>query len=137
MANGSSQSLPMESGVALLLTHPPHPWRHRYSFPSLSLNPLPSSHYRYSFSTRYRRWDSNAETVRSEGFNFGFKRRGDEEEEDEEYDEEDDYDGIRGKKKRWWSDESSRMKDGPSGILEETIDSIWIFKVQTLIHSFI
>lgn len=130
MANGSS--LPMESGVVSLLTRPPHPWRPRSSFTFLALNPLPTSQYRCSFSTRYRRWDSNAETVRSQGFNFGFKRGGDEEEEEEvDDDDEYEYDGIGWKKKRWWSDGTSRMDDGPFGILEETIDTVWIFKVQT------
>ncbi|XP_024194745.1 uncharacterized protein LOC112197994 [Rosa chinensis] len=128
----------MESGV-LVLTHP-HPWRPRYSLHSLFQNPRPpSSHLLRSYTTKYRRWDSNAETIRSKTFGFSFRDRRngdeDEEEDDDDYEEEDDYgyNTSKGKKKknkrRWWSDGPSEMEEKPVGVLEEAIDSVWIFKV--------
>ncbi|KAL6194660.1 hypothetical protein ACLB2K_035741 [Fragaria x ananassa] len=127
----------MESSV-LVLTHP-QPWRRpRYSLHSLFQNPpSPSSHLLRSYTTCYRRWDSNAETIRSKTFGFSFrdKRNQDEyEEEEDDYEEEEDYGystskGKKKKRRRWWSDGPSEMEEGPSGVLEEAIDSVWIFKV--------
>ena len=69
--------------------------------------------------------------MRSRSFGFDFRRpdqNDDAEEEDEDEDEEEEgFFSSRGKKRRWWSDE---VDDGPSrGILEEAIDTFWVFKV--------
>ncbi|KAM0963396.1 hypothetical protein FF1_022514 [Malus domestica] len=121
----------MESSV--LLTAQPHPWRPNYSFHFICQNPLPSSHLSRSYAPSYRRWDSNAETIRSQRFGFNFRDKGNgEKDEDDDEDEEDyEYSRREGKKKRrWWSDESSEMEEeGSGGILEDAIDSVWIFKV--------
>ncbi|XP_024025930.1 uncharacterized protein LOC21397618 isoform X1 [Morus notabilis] len=117
----------MASVVVIVLSHPPPPWRPTFPFHFLSLNPPPSFffHSRRSFSPAYRRWDSNAETVRSQRFGFGFKRKSDEEEDDDDEYEGKDYYRTKGKKRRWWSDD---MDDGSGGILEDAIDAFWIFK---------
>ncbi|KAI5348227.1 hypothetical protein L3X38_001114 [Prunus dulcis] len=123
----------MESSV-LLLTQP-HLWRPKYSFHSLCQNPLPSSQPSRSYTPKYRRWDSNAETIRSQRFGFNLRDKGNKEEEDdadgEEEEEEDyNYNGSKEKKKRrWWSDDYSEMEEGSGGILDEAIDSVWILKV--------
>ncbi|KAJ7955511.1 Transmembrane protein [Quillaja saponaria] len=91
--------------------------------PSFSQNPKakPFSYSRILCSTKYRRWDSNAETQR---FSFNFRGK----EEDGEV--EDEVAGeASGKKRRWWSDESPGMDEVPGGILEEAIDGVWILKV--------
>ncbi|KAI4345941.1 hypothetical protein L6164_013026 [Bauhinia variegata] len=87
-------------------------------------NPKPSSASRSSCSTRYRRWDSNAENVRSRKFDFNFRGRN-ETDDDEEEEKVDDF----GKKRRWWSDESPGMEQETSGFWEEAVDSLWIFEV--------
>ncbi|ONI26882.1 hypothetical protein PRUPE_1G052600 [Prunus persica] len=125
----------MESSV-LLLTQP-HPWRPKYSFHSLFQNPLPSSQPSRSYTPKYRRWDSNAETIRSQRFGFNLRDKGNKEEEedadgDEEEEEDYNYNGSKEKKKRrWWSDDysESEMEEGSGGILDEAIDSVWILKV--------
>ncbi|OVA02279.1 hypothetical protein BVC80_9099g75 [Macleaya cordata] len=73
-------------------------------------------------------WDSNAETLRNERFKFGF---GDEPiEDDEDEDDGDAWFGRREKQRRnWWSDDTSPERGQSSGIWEEAIDNIWIFKV--------
>lgn len=127
----------MESSV-LLLTQP-HPWRPKYSFHSLFQNPLPSSQPSRSYTPKYRRWDSNAETIRSQRFGFNLRDKGNKEEEDdadgdEEEEEDYNYNGSKEKKKRrWWSDDysESEMEEGSGGILDEAIDSVWILKVLT------
>lgn len=93
--------------------------------PSLSLfsNPKPFSPSPIFFSTKYPRWDSNAESVRDRKFNFSFRGKDNDDDGDEE--EADDY----GKKRRWWSDEPPDIEEGASGTWEEAIDSVWIFKV--------
>lgn len=121
----------MASGVVVvvLLTHPP-PWRPTYPLRSLSLTSPSSLHYRRSWSAAgYRRWDSNAEPGRSQRFGFDFRGKRDEDEDYEEDDEEKEFYGSKGKKRRWWSDESPEMEEGPGGILEEAIDALWILKV--------
>ncbi|KAM2039325.1 hypothetical protein ACFX1T_012780 [Malus domestica] len=127
----------MEGGV-LPLAAQPHPWRPRYSFHFIFQNPLPSTHLSRSYAPSYRRWDSNAETIRSQRFGFNFRDKGNREEdagddEEEEEEEEEDYEYSRSKgtnKRRWWSDESSEMEEESSGgILEDAIDSFWILKV--------
>lgn len=107
---------------------PPHPfpWRPIFSFPS-------SSPFRFSSTLHYRPPDSNAEPFSS----HNFRRR-------DEYSEADDHDddhqgfdpGIRFRtttrrnRRRWWSDDPPPdFEDQPSGILDEVIDSVWIFKV--------
>ncbi|KAF8402004.1 hypothetical protein HHK36_012955 [Tetracentron sinense] len=109
-----------------LVVTPSRPLRNPNFSPTL--NPNLSAHFS-CFSTRYRRssspnWDSNAENLRNERFKFDFG-------EESLRDDEDDADtGFRrrGKRRRWWSDYSSDINEG-SGILEEVIDSVWIFKV--------
>ena len=120
----------------LVLTHSPHPWRPpRYTLHSLLHNPPPSSsHFLRSFATNYRRWDSNAETIRSKTFGFSFRDKRNQDEEDDDYEEEDEYGystskGKKRKKRRWWSDGPSEYDDGPFGVVEEAIDSVWILKV--------
>ncbi|PON94893.1 Transmembrane protein [Trema orientale] len=120
----------MASGVVVVVLTQPPPWRPTFSLRSLSLvSPSSSFHYRRSWSAAgYRRWDSNAETGRSQKFGFDFRgKKDDNEDEDEEYEEE--LYGSKGKKRRWWSDESPEMEEGPGGILEEAIDAFWILKV--------
>ncbi|XP_062108986.1 uncharacterized protein LOC133819699 [Humulus lupulus] len=115
----------MASGVVILLTQPP-PWRPSYPLRPLSLISPSSYQYRRSWRSQYRRWDSNAETGRSQRFGFDFRGKRDE---DEYRDEEEYEEGFyKGNKRRWWSDESPEMEEGP-GILEEAIDSLWILKV--------
>ncbi|XVF38564.1 hypothetical protein REPUB_Repub20aG0113000 [Reevesia pubescens] len=95
---------------------------HLHNFIHFSFCPLSPSHLRRHFSSyaardsgnnnsrrrRRSKWDSNAETIRGKGFRFNTQNDFDEEdEEDEDYDEE----------------------MASSGILEDGIDSIWIFKV--------
>lgn len=60
---------------------------------------------------RSRRWDSNAETFRTQNFNFN----------EEEEDDEDDDDG----------------EGGLSDFIDEFIDSIWILKVPLFVYSFL
>lgn len=122
----------MASVVVVVLSHPSQPWRPTFRFHFFSLNPPPSFffHSRRSFSPAYRRWDSNAETVRSQRFGFGFKRKSDEEEDDDDEYEGKDYYRTKGKRRRSWSND---MDDGSGGILEDAIDAFWIFKVQTLL----
>lgn len=119
----------------LTLTQPPSSivTRHRHPHPPKTSPPhLYSPFRRSSTSTCYRRWDSNAETQR---FNFNDRQQDDEEEEDEEDGGSEFGFGGRwkkNKKRRWWSDDSSsspEMEEGPGGIFEQAIDSIWIFKV--------
>ncbi|KAI4338086.1 hypothetical protein L6164_016438 [Bauhinia variegata] len=86
-------------------------------------NSKPFSTSRNSCSTKYRRWDSNAETVRSRKFNFNFKGKG--ENDDEEEEKVDEF----GKKRQWWSDESPGMEEETSGIWEEAVDNLWIFEI--------
>ncbi|KAF7837393.1 putative transmembrane protein [Senna tora] len=98
----------------------PCPWR--FLPPPHFFNPKPSSSFRIYFSTKYPRWDSNAETLRDRKFNFSFRGKGEDDDDDEDVEE-------FGKKRRWWSDEPPGTKKGTSGTWEEAIDSIWIFKV--------
>lgn len=122
----------MASGVVFLVTQPP-PWRPISSFRSLSLLSPSSFHYRRSWSAaRYRRWDPNAETGRSQRFGFDFRgKRDKDEDEDEEGEEEYEEELYRskGKKRRWWSDESPEI--------EEVIDNLWILKVTFVLFFFI
>ncbi|CAN6725871.1 unnamed protein product [Malus baccata var. baccata] len=122
----------MEGGV-LPLAAQPHPWRPRYSFHFIFQNPLPSTHLSRSYAPSYRRWDSNAETIRSQRFGFNFRDKGNREEDAGDDEEEEYYEYSRSKgtnKRRWWSDESSEMEEESSGgILEDAIDSFWILKV--------
>ena len=119
----------------LILTQPPclisTPHRHRQPHPPKTSFPhhLSSPFRRSCTSVYYRRWDSNVETQV-------------EEEEDEDEDEGSEF-GFGGrwnkkkkkKKRRWWSDDSSytpETEEGSGGILEEVIDSFWIFKVYSI-----
>lgn len=121
----------MESGVVFIFRHP-NPWRSRCTFQPK----LPPFNYRHSCSTRYRRWDSNAETVRSKRFGFNFRGKGGKDEEEEEEDKVD-YDEVkRNKKRRWWSDESV-MEENASDFFEEVINNVWIFKVLTFFLSYL
>ncbi|KAM6544812.1 hypothetical protein CsatB_025548 [Cannabis sativa] len=121
----------MASGLVILLTQPP-PWPPINPLPPLSLlSPSSYYHYRFSCRTHYRRWDSNAETRRSQRFGFDFRGKRDEYEDEDEDEEEEDYEEgfYNGSKRRWWSDyESPEREEGP-GILEEAIDALWILKV--------
>ncbi|XP_050374237.1 uncharacterized protein LOC126791797 [Argentina anserina] len=122
----------MESRVLVLTHPPPHPRRPpRYSLHSLFQNPPPLSiHSLRSYTTRYRRWDSNAETIRSKTFGFSFRDKRSRDEDEDEYEEDDEFgydtskEGKR-KKRRWWSE----MEDGPFEVVDQAIDSVWIFKV--------
>ncbi|KAJ9182361.1 hypothetical protein P3X46_006364 [Hevea brasiliensis] len=87
-------------------------------------------------SASYRRWDSNAESVGSKKFKFKFRDKnkkyrenGDMEERNEEVE---DY-RRKGKKRRWWLDKPTGMveeeEEEDAGILEEFVDSLWIFKL--------
>ncbi|XP_022138787.1 uncharacterized protein LOC111009866 [Momordica charantia] len=70
-----------------------------------------SSRSRFSSATRYRLWDSNAED--EEPFDPGIRFR-----------------TTRNKRRRWWSDDPApEFEEESSGILDEVIDSVWIFKV--------
>ncbi|KDP33353.1 hypothetical protein JCGZ_12902 [Jatropha curcas] len=81
-----------------------------------------------TFSARYSRWDSNAETVGSKKFNFKF-RDGENDDIEEQNEEVEGY-RRKGKKRRWWSGESPDMEEEEApGILEAAIDSLWIFEV--------
>lgn len=102
----------MASGVVILLTQPP-PWRPSYPLRPLSLVSPSSFQFRRSWRTHYRRWDSNAETGRSQSFGFDFRGKRDEDEEEEEEYEEGFYEGN---KRRWWSDESPEMNEEGPGI---------------------
>ncbi|XP_028773455.1 uncharacterized protein LOC114730538 [Neltuma alba] len=97
------------------------------------LSPAPSPPHFYNpkslfltriyFSTKYPRWDSNAEAVRDRKFNFNFRGKGADEDED---DDEEEYE----KKRRWWwSDEPPEFEEETSWTWEDAIDSVWIFKV--------
>ncbi|KAL0551287.1 hypothetical protein IC582_010373 [Cucumis melo] len=110
-----------------LFPHPSHPfpfpcpWR---TFPSSS------SSFRFTSTLlHYRPPDPNAETFGS----HNFRRREQYSEPDYEDDEQQGFDpGIRFRKnrRRWWSDDPAPdFEDQPSGILDEVIDSVWIFKV--------
>ncbi|GAV57226.1 hypothetical protein CFOL_v3_00764 [Cephalotus follicularis] len=76
-------------------------------------------HIRLSFTTKSRRWDSNAETFRTKKLNQNDSVY---EEEEEEYSRD-----RRRKKRQWWSDVSSDINENP-GILDQVIDSVWLFK---------
>ncbi|XP_038907133.1 uncharacterized protein LOC120092944 [Benincasa hispida] len=111
-----------------LLPSHPFPWRPVFYFPS-------SSPFRFSFTLHYRPPDSNAETFTSHNF-----RRRYEHSEVDDQDDDDDQQGFdpgirfrtttRKNRRRWWSDEPAPdFEDQPSGILDDVIDSVWIFKV--------
>ncbi|KAF4377229.1 hypothetical protein F8388_012330 [Cannabis sativa] len=83
-------------------------------------------HYRRSCRTHYCRWDSNAETKRSQRFGFDFRGKRDEYEDEDEEGEDYEEGCYNGRKRRWWSDyESLEMEEGP-GILKEAIDALWM-----------
>ncbi|KAK7290422.1 hypothetical protein RIF29_04838 [Crotalaria pallida] len=121
---------------SIFLAHPhPHPqpqpcpWR-----PTLS-NSKPLFHSRITCSSsnnNFPRWDSNAETARRPRkfsfHNFKGKPPQQEQQQQEEEEGEEEY-GKR--RRRWWSDEadSPGFEEGSSGGWEETIDTVWIFKV--------
>ncbi|PIA40102.1 hypothetical protein AQUCO_02500076v1 [Aquilegia coerulea] len=80
-------------------------------------------------STSSSYWDSNAESFRSDRFKFNF---------DDELSEEDEYDRYdsrwrENRKRKWWSDDDDDDNDdyseGGSGVVEEVIDRVWLFKV--------
>lgn len=120
-------------GSTTFLGHPPPPpppWR-----PPL-LHSKPFHHSRISCSdNNFPRWDSNAETFRPRNFSFNnvTGKKKPQQQEEEEDDDEEEY----GKKRRWWSDESPVTEEEYSGIWEEAIDTMWIFKVQPILLLFL
>ncbi|XP_059652597.1 uncharacterized protein LOC132299792 [Cornus florida] len=111
----------------LLLTYPSSsiffPQQPRSPVPTLSSqNPPLSSHLRHITHSRYRRWDSNAETFRTQNFKFN--------QENNDKEEDDEGTGFGEKQRRsWWSDDMPKEVDSASGGLEDLLDSVWIFKV--------
>lgn len=103
MERGLGLSYPQSSILILFL-----PYSSPLTNPSLPLSRKPnfSAHLRFS----QRRWDSNAETFRTQRSKFNFRDTANEEDEDEE--------------------EDSQDMDAWSGLLEEAIDSFWIIKVK-------
>ncbi|XP_043697445.1 uncharacterized protein LOC122648276, partial [Telopea speciosissima] len=114
---------------------------------TISLQPLrnpnfspiqnPSTQFRCCFSRSRSRsdgagdfWDSNAEDLRSGRFKFKYDEESiGEDEEDGEYDEDLGFRKRRKQQRSWWQDNSWSEMDQQPGVLEEAIDSIWIFKV--------
>ncbi|KAG7026129.1 hypothetical protein SDJN02_12628 [Cucurbita argyrosperma subsp. argyrosperma] len=110
-----------------LLLHPTsfsfsftHPWR--------SIFPNHSSRFRFSSATtHYRPWDSNAESFGSQKFR---RRNEDEEAAQQGFDPGIRFGTSRKTRRRWWSDEPApEFDEEPSGVLDDVIDSVWIFKV--------
>ncbi|XP_061358917.1 uncharacterized protein LOC133303075 [Gastrolobium bilobum] len=112
-----------QCSILFFLGHHPRPPQ---TCPWRPFHPKPFSHSRISCSNNnFPRWDSNAETFKPRNFNFNSTRGKPQEQEDEDEEEEEEY----GKKRRWWSDESPGIEEGASGVWEEAIDSMWVFKV--------
>lgn len=103
MERGIILSYPQCSIVILLQPHS-YPLTNPNLHLHLSQKPNFSSHLRFS----HRRWDSNAETFRTQRSRFNFRDTADDDDDD---------------------DESQEMDPG-SALLEEVIDSFWIFKVK-------
>ncbi|RVW96805.1 hypothetical protein CK203_026022 [Vitis vinifera] len=101
MERGVILSYPQCSIVILLRPHS-YPLTNPNLHLHLSQKPNFSSHLRFS----HRRWDSNAETFRTQRSQFNFRDTADDDDDD---------------------DESQEMDPG-SALLEEVIDSFWIFK---------
>ncbi|GMH08272.1 hypothetical protein Nepgr_010112 [Nepenthes gracilis] len=126
----------MQSGILHSLIHLPTsgPWPSPSPLGSPSLpelyihsNPSLRSHFRGLFTNyHHRRWVCKAATTRNRRFNFKSRRSNDE---DDDY--ESSFRRSRPKQRRWWSDENSSSvpDEQEPRILEEVIDSIWIFKV--------
>ncbi|XAR48901.1 hypothetical protein NMG60_11031883 [Bertholletia excelsa] len=142
----------MSTGTALSLLPDPDPssvlifsqysrlWRFTESVSSslhVPQNPILYSHLRHRVTRsvdgpRY----SSAGNFRAQS-RFSFRSGDIDEDEEEEAEEEDGVDfgrrqrqrRWRGPRRRWWSEEEDDEKDQGSGVLEEVLDSIWIFKV--------
>ncbi|KAA8527835.1 hypothetical protein F0562_035296 [Nyssa sinensis] len=119
----------MNATGLLLLAYPPFPLiAPQQSRPWNPINPIPSlsshlHHHHHIIYTRYRRWDSNAETFRNQNFNFTSQYNND------DGDDDDEDNSFRRKRKRWWSEDLPPDLDSGVGVLEEFIDSVWIFRV--------
>ena len=105
-------------------TLPPPPPLTTFASASQTHHPKAISHHRISCSTKFRSWDSNAESIRSRNFNSNFRNKDENKKEEagaEEY----------AKKRRWWSDESPGMEERTSGGLwdEATDYRLWVFEV--------
>ncbi|XP_065862930.1 uncharacterized protein [Euphorbia lathyris] len=137
MASGAAAGA--SGGALLLLTKPGS-----INIGAQPLFPFKTPNFNFYYSPRSRRsyvstinsrWNSNAETVKSQIFKFKFrdkdKRYRDNDVAVDEEEEEEESGGVgKGKKRRWWSDEPRFMEEeeAPS-ILEEFIDSLWILKL--------
>ena len=82
------------------------------------------------------RWDSNAETVRTQRFRFNDFVSDDDDDDDEDY--EFDF-GRKEEQRTWWFDDSPGIDDdGEFEFWEESVDGFGVvFKVQTQVNLFI